>query len=80
MLARETLERISNKIATLSSKGSRSAMFELVMSAIKVAILNKYVAVLPNWIDTQVGERGARISGGQRQRLGTARAIGKTLQ
>ena len=50
------------------------------MSAIKVAHLDKYVFELPNGIDTHVGESGARISGGQRQRLSTARAIGKTLQ
>ena len=72
--------KISDKIAAISSKGSRNAMFALVMSAIKVALLDKYVMALPNWIDTQVGGRGARISGGQRQQLGIARAIGKNLQ
>ena len=48
---------------------------ELVNSALKVAHLDEFVASLPNGIDTQVGERGARISGGQRQRLGIARAM-----
>ena len=47
----------------------------LVMRALKVAHLDEFVASLPNGLDTQVGERGARISGGQRQRLGIARAM-----
>ncbi len=48
---------------------------ELVMSALRVAHLDKFVAELPQGVDTQVGERGAKISGGQRQRLGIARAM-----
>ena len=48
---------------------------ELVMSALKVAHLDRFVAELPDGVDTQVGERGAKISGGQRQRLGIARAM-----
>ena len=48
---------------------------ELVMSALRVAHLDGFVASLPHGIDTQVGERGAKISGGQRQRLGIARAM-----
>lgn len=48
---------------------------ELVLSALKVAHLDKFVAGLSNGVDTQVGERGAKISGGQRQRLGIARAV-----
>lgn len=48
---------------------------ELIMSALKVAHLDEFVASLPDGIETQVGERGARISGGQRQRLGIARAM-----
>jgi len=48
---------------------------ELVMSALKVAHLDDFVANLPQGVDTQVGERGAKISGGQRQRLGIARAM-----
>ena len=52
-----------------------AATDELVMSALKVAHLDKFVAGLPDGVDTQVGERGAKISGGQRQRLGIARAM-----
>lgn len=48
---------------------------ELVLGALKVAHLDGFVSGLPDGIDTQVGERGARISGGQRQRLGIARAM-----
>ena len=52
-----------------------AATDELVMSALKIAHLDQFIADLPNGIDTQVGERGAKISGGQRQRLGIARAM-----
>lgn len=48
---------------------------ELIISALRVAHLEKYVSDLPQGVDTQVGERGAKISGGQRQRLGIARAM-----
>ena len=52
-----------------------AATDELVNSALKVAHLDRFVAGLPYGVDTQVGERGAKISGGQRQRLGIARAM-----
>lgn len=48
---------------------------DLVMSALKIAQLDEFVAQLPMGADTQVGERGTKISGGQRQRLGIARAM-----
>ena len=48
---------------------------ELVQNAIELAGLREFVATLPNGLDTYVGEKGARISGGQRQRLGIARAL-----
>jgi ABC-type multidrug transport system fused ATPase/permease subunit len=53
----------------------KAATDELVMSALKVANLDRFVADLPQGLDTQVGERGTKISGGQRQRLGIARAM-----
>lgn len=48
---------------------------ELVIGALKVAHLDHFVSELPSGIDTPVGERGTQISGGQRQRLGIARAM-----
>jgi len=53
----------------------QQATDELVTSALKVAQLDQFVSELPRGLDTQVGERGAKISGGQRQRLGIARAM-----
>jgi len=47
----------------------------LVWEALKVAQLENFVKELPNGLNTQVGERGVFISGGQRQRLGIARGM-----
>jgi ABC-type bacteriocin/lantibiotic exporter with double-glycine peptidase domain len=54
---------------------ARIATDELVWDAIDLAQLRSFVSDLPSGLDSQVGERGARISGGQRQRLGIARAL-----
>ena len=48
---------------------------DLVWHALEIAQLADYVRELPQGIDTPVGERGTKISGGQRQRLGIARAM-----
>jgi ABC-type multidrug transport system fused ATPase/permease subunit len=48
---------------------------ELIWDALEIAQLKEYVSSLPLGIHTLVGDRGTRISGGQRQRLGIARAM-----
>ena len=44
-------------------------------AALRAADLQMFVDGLPDGLETYVGERGVRMSGGQRQRLGIARAL-----
>ena len=46
-----------------------------LFSAIKQSNLNDLVSSLKFGVNTIVGEKGSRISGGQRQRLGIARGL-----
>jgi ABC-type multidrug transport system fused ATPase/permease subunit len=46
-----------------------------VWDALRVAQADRFVAALPEGIDTRIGERGTTLSGGQRQRLALARAL-----
>jgi ABC-type multidrug transport system fused ATPase/permease subunit len=46
-----------------------------ITRALKIAQLWDFVEALPQGLDTYVGERGSKMSGGQRQRLGIARAL-----
>ena len=48
---------------------------EAVLTPLQVAHLDDFVLSTPHGLDTEVGERGAKVSGGQRQRLGIARAL-----
>lgn len=48
---------------------------ERIWEVLEEAQMKDFVRELPEGLDTQIGERGVRISGGQRQRLGIARAL-----
>jgi ABC-type multidrug transport system fused ATPase/permease subunit len=48
---------------------------ELVYQAIQGASLSRFVGESQLGLDTQVGEVGSKISGGERQRIGIARAL-----
>jgi ATP-binding cassette subfamily C protein len=46
-----------------------------VWDALRLAAADGFVAALPEGLATQVGDRGVRMSGGERQRLALARAL-----
>ena len=46
-----------------------------IWEVLEEAQLKDFVQELPEGLDTAIGDRGVRISGGQRQRLGIARAL-----
>ncbi len=46
-----------------------------IWQALEEAQLKEFIKGLPEGLDTAIGDRGIRISGGQRQRLGIARAL-----
>ena len=55
--------------------GAPQATFEEIVRACQVAEADEFISKLPNTYQTVLGEFGANISGGQRQRLAIARAI-----
>lgn len=50
---------------------------ELLKKALTVSHVSEFANALPNGIDTQIGEKGVKLSGGEKQRVGVARAIFK---
>ena len=48
---------------------------ERVWHVLEQAQMKEFVMGQPDGLDSQIGERGVRVSGGQRQRLGIARAL-----
>jgi ATP-binding cassette subfamily C protein CydCD len=55
--------------------GKPDATLEEIIEAAKAAYLHDFIKTLPDQYDTVIGESGARLSGGQAQRLALARAF-----
>ncbi|MDO6611431.1 ABC transporter ATP-binding protein/permease [Shewanella sp. 1_MG-2023] len=58
--------------------GRPSASDEELKEAVKLANLSDFIESLPNQWQTKVGERGLKLSGGEKQRVSIARAILKS--
>ena len=54
---------------------SKSIADELIWDALKIADLEIFISGLPQVLETVIGDGGLKISGGQKQRLGIARAV-----
>lgn len=55
--------------------GRPGATREDVMEAAELAQISGFIASLPDGFDTVVGERGLKLSGGEKQRVAIARAV-----
>ena len=64
-------DSIANNIAV----GKPGASREEIMEAAKKASIHDFILTLPKGYDTEVGELGDTLSGGEKQRIGIARAF-----
>jgi ABC-type multidrug transport system fused ATPase/permease subunit len=55
--------------------GKPDATDDELVAAAKAAFAHDFIMEMPEGYDTEIGERGVKMSGGQRQRLALARAI-----
>ncbi|MWC30414.1 ABC transporter ATP-binding protein [Paenibacillus sp. MMS18-CY102] len=62
-------------IAQNIAYGVAGATPEQIMEAARIANAHAFITRLPEGYDTQVGERGHRLSGGEKQRIAIARAV-----
>lgn len=64
-------DSIANNIAIAKKDATR----EEIMEACKKASIHDFIITLPKGYDTEVGELGDTLSGGEKQRIGIARAF-----
>ncbi len=71
-------DTIANNIAF--SRHKDDIDFDKIKNACKISCINSFIEDLELKYDTMVGEGGIRLSGGEKQRLGIARAIYKNSE
>lgn len=63
----------------LAGPGTENKEVEL-NRALEIAHVTDFIPKLPQGVDTPIGEKGVKLSGGEKQRLGIARAVFKQPQ
>ena len=88
-ISKATLESIRSQVALIPqdpilfhrslreniSYGNTTATEEEIIRAAQMAHCDTFIRHLPNGYDAKVGERGTKLSGGEKQRIAIARAI-----
>jgi ATP-binding cassette, subfamily B, bacterial len=65
----------SGTVADNIAYGKPGAGMDEIMAAARAACAHDFIVAKPDGYDTQVGEKGAKLSGGEKQRIAIARAI-----
>jgi ATP-binding cassette, subfamily C, bacterial PrsD len=73
----QTVDLFDGTVAENISRFDAHPTPEAIFAAAKAAQTHELITSLPNGYDTRIGERGAVLSAGQRQRIGLARALYK---
>ncbi len=74
MVAQESF-LFNGTVAENIQYGKKDATFADIVRAARAANAHEFIVAKPDGYDTQVGERGGKLSGGEKQRISIARAI-----
>ncbi|ETE67508.1 ATP-binding cassette sub-family B member 7, mitochondrial [Ophiophagus hannah] len=70
-----SLESLRKALGVVPQYGNINASAEDIYAVAKLAGIHDAILRMPNGYNTQVGERGLKLSGGEKQRIAIARAI-----